>query len=95
MYPAVMPNAITRFAGQNGAGRGCLLAQVQYPQGPSVIVTPGEKVPFTLVQVAVFLAVARTGGPTSAAQALNISQPAVSKSVGGLEQVSLHTRQWL
>lgn len=53
-----------------------------------MIVSPGEKVPFTLGQVAVFLAVARTGGPTSAAQALNISQPAVSKSVSGLEQVS-------
>lgn len=55
-----------------------------------MIVAPGEKVPFTLVQVAIFLAVARTGGPTLAAQVLDISQPAVSKTLSGLEQVSLH-----
>lgn len=71
-----------RHAGAVQPSRQCLL-----PQAPPVMVAPGEKVPFTLVQVAVFLAVARTGGPTSAAQALAISQPAVSKSMNGLEQV--------
>ncbi len=53
----------------------------------SVIVAPEVKVPFSLAQVAVFLAVARTGSPTSASLACCISQPAVSKSLSGLEQV--------
>lgn len=53
----------------------------------SVIVAPEVKVPFSLAQVAVFLAVARTGSPTSASLACSISQPAVSKSLSGLEQV--------
>ncbi|DBB03856.1 TPA: hypothetical protein ACH3X1_012948 [Trebouxia sp. C0004] len=52
----------------------------------SVIVAPEVKVPFSLAQVAVFLAVARTGSPTSASLACCISQPAVSKSLSGLEQ---------
>ena len=48
---------------------------------------PEVKVPFSLAQVAVFLAVARTGSTISASLACSISQPAVSKSLNGLEQV--------
>ncbi|KAK9823685.1 hypothetical protein WJX72_004627 [[Myrmecia] bisecta] len=47
----------------------------------------GEKVPFSLVQLVVFRTVARTGSLTAAGLALNISQPAISKSLSGLEQV--------
>lgn len=53
----------------------------------SVIVAPEVKVPFSLSQVDVFLAVARTGSHISASLARSISQPAVSKSLSGLEQV--------
>ena len=54
---------------------------------------PEERLPFTLAQVAALLTVARTGSTRSAALALSISQPAVSKSLSGLEQVSrLHCR---
>lgn len=53
----------------------------------TVIVAPEVKVPFSLSQVEVFLAVARTGSTTSASLARCISQPAVSKSLSGLEQV--------
>ena len=58
----------------------------------SVIVAPEVKVPFSLSQVDVFLAVARTGSHISASLARSISQPAVSKSLSGLEQVCIgHT----
>lgn len=53
------------------------------------IVVPEVKVPFSLSQVDVFLAVARTGSYISASLARSISQPAVSKSLSGLEQVFL------
>ena len=49
---------------------------------------PEERLPFTLAQVAALLTVARTGSTRSAALALSISQPAVSKSLSGLEQVN-------
>ena len=49
---------------------------------------PEDRLPFTLSQVAALLTVARTGSVTSAALALSISQPAVSKSLSGLEQAS-------
>lgn len=46
-----------------------------------------DKVSFTLVQLAIFLTVARTGNMKTAALILNITQPAVSKSLNTLEQV--------
>lgn len=46
-----------------------------------------ERVPFTLSQLAVFCLVARTGNFKSAALALSISQPAISKSLSGFERV--------
>ena len=55
----------------------------------SVNVAPEVKVPFSLSQVDVFLAVARTGSHISASVARSISQPAVSKSLSGLEQVCI------
>ena len=45
------------------------------------------RIPFTLMQLAVFQTVARTGSLTGAANSLSISQPAVSKSLSHLEQV--------
>ncbi|KAK9867694.1 hypothetical protein WJX84_007850 [Apatococcus fuscideae] len=44
------------------------------------------RIPFTLMQLAVFQTVARTGSLTGAANTLSISQPAVSKSLSHLEQ---------
>ena len=52
------------------------------------MVAPEMKVPFTLAQVAVFLAVTRTGSHRNARIACSISQPAVSKNLNGLEQVA-------
>lgn len=90
LYCGMPPDlSLRNCTGQDSSGSSAQPCRKPYLEGPPVIVSPGEKVPFTLGQVAVFLAVARTGGPTSAAQALNISQPAVSKSVSGLEQVTL------
>ncbi len=54
----------------------------------SALSLPEDRLPFTLSQLAALLTVARTGSVTSAALALSISQPAVSKSLSGLEQVS-------
>ena len=53
-------------------------------QEPSIL---EDKVSFTLVQLAIFLTVARTGNMKTAALILNITQPAVSKSLNTLEQV--------
>jgi len=77
-------------AGHHSSGSSIHKQQMQAGQqavAASVIVAPEVKVPFSLAQVAVFLAVARTGSPTSASLACSISQPAVSKSLSGLEQV--------
>ena len=40
----------------------------------------------TLQEIEVFLAVVRTGSVSAAAQALYITQPAVSRQVGALEE---------
>ena len=65
----------------------------------SVNVATEAKVPFSLSQVDVFLAVARTGSYISASLARSTSQPAVSKSLSGLEQVSIqmqtHLCSWM
>lgn len=60
------------------------IGQLQHAGDQAVIC---QHVPAAPLQVAVFLAVARTGNLTSAASELGISQPAVSKSLHSLEQV--------
>ena len=52
------------------------------------------RIPFTLMQLAVFQTVARTGSLTGAANSLSISQPAVSKSLSHLEQVCKASAAW-
>lgn len=74
-------NGHAAIQSQGGRGTGVLPG--------SVIVAPEVKVPFSLSQVDVFLAVARTGSHISASLARSISQPAVSKSLSGLEQVCI------
>ena len=51
-------------------------------------ISPSDRIPFTLAQLAVFCLVARTGNFKSCALALSISQPAVSKSLSAFERVS-------
>lgn len=78
----------SRIVSAGVATNGSSIHQKHGSPGLSIIVAPEVKVPFSLAQVAVFLAVARTGSPTSASLECSISQPAVSKSLSGLEQVS-------
>lgn len=54
---------------------------------PDTMPASADKIPFTLAQLVVFRTVALTGSGVAAAMALSVSQPAVSKSLGVLEQV--------
>ena len=84
----------SRIVSAGVATNGSSIHQKHGSPGLSIIVAPEVKVPFSLAQVAVFLAVARTGSPTSASLECSISQPAVSKSLSGLEQVSQQRSDW-
>ena len=66
----------------------CSGAGPSHPGGLS----PQDRIPFTLSQLAVFCLVARTSSFRSCALALSISQPAVSKSLAAFERVSCHAQ---
>jgi hypothetical protein len=55
---------------------------------PNQALSAADKIPFTLGQLVVFRTMALSGSGAAAALTLSVSQPAISKSLALLEQVS-------